>query len=678
MAEGRKLVFDLETDGLLDQMTVIHSLCIADFVTGEAWSFADQEGYRPITEGLKMLEDADWICGHNVIAFDLPAIAKIYPDFKEPEVVYDTLVMARMFYPDIMGPDQALVAKGVLPKQMQGGYSLEAFGHRLGLWKGDYAKEMRAQGVDPWAKWNKEMQDYCDQDVAVTLRLMRNLRREWLGGSNKKKINGREVTVQTWAHSDQSVKLEMSVARIISRQMRWGFAFDVKAAEKLYVDLLAERDRLEAALKRTFKPWWKPAGIVKVPKTRRVQRKDFPPVGYRTKRNGDQEPIYPREVYEEGAVYTKIELTEFNPASGHHIVDRLQKLFGWVPTEFTQSGMAKTDEDTLSDLPWPEAKLLTEYLTIAKRIGQVAEGKQAWLKKERQGRIYGSVKSTGAVTRRMTHSDPNVAQVPKVGKPWGKECRSCFTATPGFVLVGCDADALELRCLAGYMAPYDGGAYIETVLSGKKELGTDMHSVNCRALGMDPKQAYPVGATPINGREIAKTWFYAFIYGAGDYKLGLILGAKGSERAIQQAGAKSRADFMAGLPALGKLVDAINRRAFGKDGRGFVFGLDGGKIKTRHRHAALNTLLQSAGAIIMKQALIILDSSLQETGLVPGKDYEHVANIHDEVQLDVLPQHVEHVKQTAEWAIKRAGEVLNFACPLAGNSDTGMTWADTH
>ena len=135
---------------------------------------------------------------------------------------------------------------------------------------------------------------------------------------------------------------------------------------------------------------------------------------------------------------------------------------------------------------------------------------------------------------------------------------------------------------------------------------------------------------------------------------------------------------MAGLPALGKLVDAINRRAFGKDGRGFVFGLDGGKIKTRHRHAALNTLLQSAGAIIMKQGLVILDDSLQEAGLVPGVDYEFVANIHDEWQLDVLPQHVDHVKETAAWAIKRAGEVLNFVCPLAGNSDTGMTWADTH
>ncbi len=244
-------------------------------------------------------------------------------------------------------------------------------------------------------------------------------------------------------------------------------------------------------------------------------------------------------------------------------------------------------------------------MTVAKRIGQLAEGNQAWLKKEKNGRIHGTVVTLGAVTRRMTHNNPNLAQVPKVGKPHGAECRELFTSTAGWVLVGCDADALELRCLAGYMAAYDDGAYIETVLSGDKANGTDMHSVNCRALGMDPKQKYPVGGDMQSGRDIAKTWFYAFIYGAGDYKLGAIMGVMSSPKATIAAGKKSRADFLAGLPALGKLTQAVVDRAFGvkdkktgkwkKPPRGFLLGLDGGKIKVRHRHAALNTLLQTPG-----------------------------------------------------------------------------------
>lgn len=678
MSEKRKLVFDIETNGLLDQLDTIHSLCIGDFITGETWSFCDQPGYEPIACGVKMLEDAEWVCGHNIINFDLPAIKKVYPDFKEPEKVYDTIVMARMFFPDIKGPDTPLVANGTLPRKLMGSYSLEAFGYRLGLWKGDYSDKMKEQGIDPWAFWNKDMQDYCELDVAVTLRLMRNLRREWTGGPSTKKINGQQVQVQRFPHSDASVDLEMQVARIVSRQERWGFSFDVKAAEKLYVDLLAERDRLEAELKKTFKPWWASGGLVHVKKTRRVSRKDLPPIAQRTKRNGTVELIYPKEIYEEGSVYTKLERREFNPNSGHHITDRLKALFGWEPQEFTDSGQAKTDETTLSGLPWPEVQLLTEYMTIAKRIGQVAEGRNAWLKKERNGRIHGSVKTTGAVTRRMTHSDPNVAQVPKVGKPWGKECRACFKATPGFVLVGCDADALELRCLAGYLAPFDGGVYIDTVLKGDKSLGTDMHSVNCRALGMDPKGLYTVGAFELSGRDIAKTFYYAWAYGGGDYKLGTVLGATGTDREISARGSKARADFLRGLPALGKLIDAVNKRAFGKNGRGFLYGLDGGKIRTRHKHAALNTLLQSAGAIIMKKALVILDSTLQGHGLVPGKDYEFTGNVHDEWIIDARPECAELVRVTAEESIKAAGEVLNFACPLQGQGEVGNTWGDVH
>lgn len=161
----------------------------------------------------------------------------------------------------------------------------------------------------------------------------------------------------------------------------------------------------------------------------------------------------------------------------------------------------------------------------------------------------------------------------------------------------------------------------------------------------------------------------AFLYGAGDAKLGSIVG-KG-----RQAGAKLRAKFLAGLPALEKLVNGVKRRA--KE-RGYLVGLDGRKLHIRSDHAALNTLLQSAGALVMKKALHILDTMLQEAGLVPGIDYEFVANIHDEFQIEVSEQHAEFVGKSAAESIRKAGEYFGFRCPLDGEFKIGRNWAATH
>ncbi|WP_206631182.1 DNA polymerase [Mesorhizobium sp. M7A.F.Ca.MR.362.00.0.0] len=632
-----------------------------------------------IGAGLERLMQADELIGHNIIKFDLPAIQKVYPWFKPKGVVIDTLVLSRLIWPELKETDPKLIKRGKLPPGLRGRYSLEPFGYRLGNWKGDYSKMMEEKGLDPWASWNPEMQGYCEQDVVVNADLYAKL---WTLWKDLKTEEGKRSPF-----SDRSVLLEMDVARIIARQERWGFAFDTKKAEKLYVKLVAERDKLERSLKETFGSWLASNGQVTPTKDRSVQQKDMPPIGYKSKKDGTQVPIYPKAHYEAGAPYTRIKTVEFNPGSRQHIADRLKKLYGWRPMEFTDSGEPKVDETVLSQLPWPEARLLTEYLTVAKRIGQIAEGKQAWLKKEVNGRIFGGVITLGAVTRRMTHSNPNIAQVPKVKSDddgnvlwgyvggYGADCRELFTSTAGFVLVGCDADALELRCLAGYMARYDGGAYIDTILKGKKSEGTDMHTVNARALGLDPTKAYTVEGKTVSGREIAKVWFYAFIYGAGDYKLGTILGVLGSEKKIRDAGAASKAAFMRNLPALGKLVEQVKKRA---SNRKFLFALDGGKLKVRKAHAALNTLLQSAGAIIMKVALVILDADLQAAGLVPGVDYEFCANVHDEWQIDTLPQHVETVKRLAEDSIRKAGDDLEFKCPLAGNADAGSNWKETH
>ena len=362
----------------------------------------------------------------------------------------------------------------------------------------------------------------------------------------------------------------------------------------------------------------------------------------------------------EGCPFTEITYTEFNPASRDHIANRLKTLFGWDPREFTKEGKPKVDEEILLAMPYPEAKLLAEYFIVDKRLGQLATGNEAWMRHADEGRIHGSVNTNGAVTGRMTHASPNLAQVPGNGAPYGKRCRELFMASTGMVLIGCDADALELRCLAGYMAAFDGGAYIRTVLEGKKEDGTDMHSINARILGCS--------------RDVAKVWFYAFIYGAGDEKLGLILGYMAGKGAATQ-GKRSRAKFLAGLPALGSITERAKQKA---RVQGYLRGLDGRKIAARAEHAALNTLLQGAGAILMKQALVILDRDLQSSGLDPGVDYEFVANVHDEWQIEALPQHVELIERLAPAAIREAGVQLNFRCPLAGNAGHGPNWAETH
>ena len=379
--------------------------------------------------------------------------------------------MARVLWADIKDADFRRRERGEFPANLIGKYSLEAFGHRLGLHKGSYD--------GPWERWSREMQDYMDQDVRVTVRL-------WNKALLRISATGAADPIP---FSDECIELEHEVARIIGRQEKWGFAFDGASAQRLYAELVQKRCDLERDLKAIFPPWFRGREIG-TNKRLRVMRKG----------------VHSPTTYQEGAVHQKIELVEFNPSSRDHIADRLIKLRGWKPAEFGKDGKPTVDDTVLSTLPYPEAKPLSEYLMLQKRIGQLAEGNKAWLKMERGGRLHGAIITNGAVTGRMTHLEPNMAQVPAGRSPYGHECRALFTNSLG-ALVGCDADALELRCLAGYLEPIDGGAYVRTVLEGDKALGTDIHSVNARALGMDPKGRYAVDGAELPGREIAKTWF---------------------------------------------------------------------------------------------------------------------------------------------------------------------------
>jgi DNA polymerase I-like protein with 3'-5' exonuclease and polymerase domains len=580
-----------------------------------------------MTIGLKKLSKADEIIGHNILGFDIPALQKVYPEWTFKGTATDTMVLTRLLWPDIKGKDAKLIKKGTLPGNLLGRHSLEAFGYRLGRWKGDYAKIMKAAGIDPWANWNDKMQEYCEQDVEVTHAL-------WDA-----------CQARAEAFSQRSIDLEHAVASIIIRQQNRGFAFNEKEAEALYTDLVGRQAELDTELRKTLGSW-----EVRTPFTPKANNKKFG--------------------YERGIPTHKVKVIEFNPSSRHHIANRLKALHGWKPTEFTPSGEPKVDDTILSQLQYPEAQLIAEYLMVGKRIGMLRDGKQGLLRKVRNGRIHGRVNPNGAVTGRMSHSNPNI-NIPTNDAPYGKRCRSLFRAGEGYVLVGADADALELCCLAGYMARYDGGAYIKTVLEGDKTNGTDIHSVNARALRLDPKAYYKVDGRDVTGRDIAKTWFYAFIYGAGDSKLKAILG-KAQAKAL---GGSGRKQFLKNLSALGKLVEAVKTKA---QKYGALRGLDGRRLYVRHLHAALNTLLQGAGAVIMKEALVILDKKLQAGGLVPGKDYEFVANVHDEWQIETRAGFARGVGQCATAAIKEAGESFNFECPISGSYKIGETWAETH
>lgn len=599
-----RYLFDLETNGLLDTVDRIHCNVVTDLDTGVRTSFRPGE----VERSLDWLAEADEIVGHNIMGYDNLVIEKLYPRWKPKGKVTDTLVMSRLVYADLKDRDFKFRKRNPeFPGHLIGRHSLEAWGHRFGKHKGDYAKTMKAKGLDPWAEFNEEMLTYCEDDVDLNLFLYQRMMEK--------------------EPSQVAIDLEHRVWAICLRQMEFGVCFDEQAAAELYATLAEERARIERQLADIFQPWFSRDGKTFVPKRS-------------NKRTG----------YVEGCPLTKIKLNEFNPGSRDHIADRLMKLRGWKPRAFTDGGKPKVDEEVLSTLKYPEAQTLARYFMLEKRIGQIAEGNQAWLKMSRNGRIHGRINTNGAVTGRATHSHPNLGQVPAVRAEFGHECRSCFTATPGWSFVGADASGLELRMLAHYMSKWDNGDYGREVLEG------DIHTANQRAAGLPT-------------RDHAKTFIYAFLYGAGNGKIGSIVG-KGAG-----VGGKLRKRFLDGLPALGSLVAAVQKQAK----RGYLKSFDGRRIPVRHAHAALNTLLQGAGGVVMKQAMVNFHDILRfRYRLIHGEHYRQVLWVHDEFQVECVPEYAEVVGQAMVDGIRKVTQDFNLRIPLDGEYKIGTNWSETH
>jgi hypothetical protein len=635
-----RYVFDCETNGLLQQLDRLHCLGLKDLDSGKYHSFADQKGHRPIREGVEMLNSAELLVGHNIIGFDIKALRKVYPWFAPKAQLRDTLLIAKLFWPHIKDTDWARAAKGQLPKKYIGRHSLAAWGYRIGVLKTEYD--------GGWDAWTPTMHSYMGDDVTATSALLERIEAR----ANKLGLPLYDANPKPGA---DCIELEHRVAEIVEKVIEHGFAFDKAKATKLFAKIATRKAALEADLARVFPP--KTVESIFVPK------KNNKKVGY-----------------VKGVPFTKRKVVPFKPSSRRHVSERLIKL-GWQPEAYGKDGYPTVDDDILRALPYPQAGVLAEFFLVDKRLGMIANGKEAWLKHETNGRIRSQIDSLGAHTGRMTHKKINQAQVPglidkKTGKPapYGAECRECFKADDGYVLVGCDADALELRDLAGYMARFDGGAYIETVLRGDKSKGTDMHTINAKALGCS--------------RDVAKIYFYAMIYGSGDKNLAVILGFKGTDKFLRKKGAESKAKLMKAVPALGKLLKAVAKKKVevervikGKKEKLKVIrmrGLDGRPLESRSENAALNTLLQSAGAIQMKRGLVILYDDLIAKGWTFGKEFSIVALVHDEWQTNVLPHLVEEYGETACEAIRKAGRYYSFRCPLEAQYSSGANWKETH
>ena len=423
------------------------------------------------------------------------------------------------------------------------------------------------------------------------------------------------MTVQLYRHLDQllwdwggSVELEHQVAAIIHKQERHGFRFDEEKGRILLAQLSGEVADIEGELQSVFPP------IVE----ERVSEKTGKPL--------------------------KTKVTPFNPGSRQQIAERLQGL-GVKFTQETEKGSTIVNEKVLEGIDLPEAKLIARYLMLQKRISQVS----SWFDVVKpDGRVHGRVITNGAVTGRMTHHSPNMAQVPSSGSEYGKECRELWTVEVGNKLVGADASGLELRMLAHYM---QDKAYIKTVCEGKQEDGTDVHTMNMKAAGL-------------TSRNQAKTFIYAFLYGAGAGKIGSIIGGSSAE------GHQLMTRFLRNTPALEALKEVVSNAAT----KGWVRGLDGRHLMVRSEHSALNTLLQGAGAIVMKKALVILQKKIN-CGIINAS---FCANVHDEWQIEVPQEDAERVGKMAVESIEEAGKHFNLRCPLTGEYNVGNTWKDTH
>tara|TARA_R110002012_G_scaffold298620_1_gene497163 strand:+ start:482 stop:2164 length:1683 start_codon:yes stop_codon:yes gene_type:complete len=479
-----------------------------------------------------------------------------------------------------------LILSRLLNPMIDGGHSLKNWGTKLGQNKIDF---------EQFDFFSEEMLVYCRNDVDLTQKLYKFL-------------------IKRTEDFGDSIELEHDVAKIIQKQHERGFKIDIVEAHMLQAKFQEDMNNLQSKVRETFPP-------LKI-------ETEFIPKSNNKSRG-----------YVKGVPFIKVKYKEFNLGSRQQIGERLVRL-GWKPKKKTEKGHIIVDEKVLSEIKnIPEAELIKEFLMLQKRIAQVG----SWIEATREdGRVHGKVITNGTITGRMSHQSPNMAQVPAVYSPYGKQCRALWVVNNKYKLVGVDASGLELRMLAHYMNDKD---YIHEIVNG------DIHTTNQIAAGL-------------GSRDESKTFIYAFIYGAGSKKIGSIIG--GSER----DGDRVKEKFLRATPSLRRLREKVD----GVSKKRWLRGLDQRKIIIRHPHAALNTLLQGAGSCVMKKALTLLDKNVIKKQI---KAFP-VVNVHDEFQYEVEESRAEEFGRLAVQSIIDAGKQLNIRCPLDGKYKIGNNWSETH
>jgi DNA polymerase I len=459
-------------------------------------------------------------------------------------------------------------------------------GHSLKAWGIRLRGDEKIDFTDFDAGLSEEMITYCIRDTQLLQKLHKHLMFEMK------------------AFSQQSIDLEHNIAIEIQKQEKYGFLLNMQDAVSLLASLKNRMSTIEEGLQEIFPP------IV----TERWSEK-----------TGKQ-------------LKDKVEV--FNVGSRQQIASRLESL-GVVWKQFTENGNKVVNEVTLSEIDLPEAKEVAEYLTLQKRVGLV----EAWIDNaDAKNRVHGRVITNGAVTGRCTHSNPNMGQVPAVGSPYGKECRSLWTVPDDSLLVGVDLSGIELRCLAHYMQDDE---WTKELLEG------DIHTKNQLAAGLPE-------------RSMAKTMIYATLYGAGPAKIGSIVGGGSKE------GGVILDNFYTNTPKLQELIDRVSRIAE----KGHIPGLDGRRVIVRSAHSVLNTLLQSCGAVIAKEWVCETHRGLHRAGI--SRYVNQVAFVHDEIQLEAKKQYAEQVAKIAVEAAAVAGKTLKFRVPVDAEAKIGRNWAECH
>lgn len=656
----------------------------------------------------------EWI-GHNIINYDSRALYKLGLVDKIPvKNMTDTMILSQITSP-----------------KRKGGHSLDSWGMRFDDFKGKW---------EDFSKFDWEMVDYCLQDVRITRRLH---------GFMSKNVEN---------FSKFSVRLEHQVRDILDEMQDNGFALDQERAHKLYVEIKEINDKLSEKIQNSFPP------------EKIYFKKLYPRVTAsgiihgQDKRTIDNNP-HDTVVDEFGVTYYHLyNMVDFNLRSPAQIVARMDQL-GWEPVVFNEpsdgalykaaceflkvdhekadekqrqvlikkaskagwdegevKGSPKVCEENFETLPEdaPEsAKLIATWFLYDKRMQKLDE----WFNKMnvKTGCIQGRVFGCGAWTHRMTHSDPNTANISKIGskkvsfstekelddfistfsdkhdvlevtkkadkfeceiRVWGEDgkfstdMRACFTTRDRKTrrLVGVDLAGIQLRAFAHYAYDKD---YTEQILSGDihvynrdilRRLSEEFIKNSGKSLGIGQEEVEFLSKNPKAQRNSAKTFIYAYLLGAGNKKVGKILGFP--EIHQMAAGKSVKEGFVSSISGLEQLKKNINKWVK----QGFMVGLDGRLISLTSAHLAMGAALQSFEAIVMKYTLVLARAKIKKEGL----DALLVGVIHDECQWDVKIEHCKRVGEIVVESMEEAGRYFKSNVPITGEYNIGTTWADSH